>query len=635
MLGVAGAAGLAGCGGGDGTATPGGSADTPTATPTDTEAMDQTQTQDFGDTATATPTDQPLPEPSGTYDTVTGASYETLNPLYNSEAGAGTAIGYALDYGYAFDDQQQVFPQHYDLTTDSGQVWVFTLRENLQFSDPYGQVTASDYVYQIQELHQNDTFPTADSTSWPSEYNVTQNGEFEFQVELPGTNILWPQTFEPLLYPIPQDLVQPYVEEEDVEGMRQDTELLELEFTGNLGAYTMEEWNRGSGTTYTRNDDYYIQDIPNAPNIYGGAPYFEGVTTSVVPEQSARLGALETGEADSASIPPSQFQEYQQNDSVSVNQIPQPYNEKITLNMRDNGWSAGPGNLFRHVPFRQAMAMAINKQELIDGVWRGLARPHYTWQPQFSRWYPSDVDFPEFGQGDMYGSEVARERAQQAFEMSEYDYAFDGDTMVNPEGDQVTLDFYWFANDDTDGLMAEYVAQELNQNLGMNINVESVTAGPWVNDYAQIPEDRWVEPGTEVEYNGKTFTWDSPGPFNPGPRNVTSNEPWDMSIVYGLNTYPRNPLTNNAFFDGAGGSFNFGGYYPDFNAQELFEQARNANSTEELQSIFNEMFVALAEEQPYIMLVFPDDIIGYNPNLVGPIENFSNGWNFPAWRFEE
>ena len=634
MLGVAGAAGLAGCGGGDGTATPG-SADTPTATPTATEATDQTQTQDFGDTATPTPTEQPLPEPSGTYDTVTGASYETLNPVFNSENGAGIAIGYALDQGYTFNDRQELVPLHYDLTTDNGEVWVFNVRENLQFSDPYGQVTADDYVYLIQEVHQNSAIPSAASSNWSSEYNVTQNGEFEFQVELTGTNILWPQTFTPLLYPIPQDLVQPYVEDEDVEGMRQDTELLELEFTGNLGAYTMDAWNRGSGTTYTRNDDYYAQDIPNAPDIWGEAPYFEGVTTSVVPEEQSRLGALQSGEADVASIPPDRYREFDQMDSVSVKQIPQPYNEKVTLNMRDNGWSAGPGNLFRYVPFRQAMAMAINKQDLIDGVWRGLARPHYTWQPQFSRWYPSDADFPRFGQGDMYGADVAQERAMEAFEMSDHDYAFDGDTMVNPDGDQVELDFFFFANDNTDQLMAEFVAQELEENLGMAVNVEGVTAGPWVNDYAQIPQDRWVDAGTEVEYKDKTFTWEQPGPFNAGPRNVTSNEPWDMSIVYGLNTYPRNPLTNNAFFDGASASFNLSCYYPDFDASGLFEQARNATSTEELQSIFTEMFVSLAEEQPYIMLVFPDDITGYNPNLIGPIENFSNGWNFPAWRFEE
>jgi peptide/nickel transport system substrate-binding protein len=602
--------------------------DTATATTTDGDGGD-----DDGSTATDTEEGE-LPTVSGTYDEVTGAAYETLNPLFNTEAGAGDAIGFALDQGYTFDAQQDVFPLHYELSTDQGQVWVFSIREDLQFSDPYGQVTASDYVYQIQELHQNPDFPTAQSTDWRSEYNITQNGELEFQVELPSSNALWPRTFEPLLYPIPQDLVQPYVEDGDVEGLRQDTELLELQFTGNLGAYTLDEWNRDSGTVYSRNEDFYAKDIPNAPDAWSNAPYFEGASTSVVREQSARLGALETGEADAASIPPSRFQEFVDKDNVNVFQIPQPFNEKITMNMRDNGWNAGPGNLFRLVPFRQAMAMAINKQNLIEGIYRGLARPHYTWQPQFSQWYPSDADFPQFGQGDMYGAEVARERAREAFEMSEFDYGFDGDTMVNPSGDQVTLDLYHIAGDETDQLMAEFIAQELGNNLGMNINVNSITGGPFVSDYAQIPQDRYVEAGTSVEYKGKTFTWEEPGAFNAGPRSVTSNEPWDLSVVYGLNTYPLNPLTNNAFFDGASASFNFCGYYPDFDARGLFERARNATSTEELQSIFTEMFVNLAREQPYIMLVFPDDIVGYNPRLDGPIENFSNGWNSPAWHFD-
>jgi peptide/nickel transport system substrate-binding protein len=594
-----------------------------------------TATESGGIDDSETPTDRPLPEPSGTYDVVTGTSYEMLNPLYNTEDGARRAIGFALEQGYTFDDQQQLVPLHYDLTTDRGQVWVFDVRENLQFSDPYGQVTAEDYVYQIQQLHQNDSFSTNYSDNWPSEYNVTQNSEFEFQVELPDTNILWPQTTEPIMYPIPKDLVQPYVEDEDVEGIRQDTELLELQFTGNLGGYTMDEWNRGSGTTYTRNEEYYARDIPNAPDIWGNAPYFEGASTSVVSERSARLGALETGEVDEADVPPSQYQEFADNDSVSVTRIPQSFNEKITMNMRDNGWSAGPGNLFRHIPFRQALAMAINKQDLIEGPLRNLAKPQYTWQPEFSRWYPVDADFPNFGQGDMYGADVAQERAQEAFGMSEYDYAFEGDTMVNPDGNQVTLDIHFFSNDDTDQLMAEFIAQELGNNLGMNVNVNGVTAGPWISDYVQFSQEERVEPGTSVEYKGKTFTWDAPSSTNPGPRIVTSNEAWDMAIVYKLNTYSRNPLKNNAYFDGASGSFNFGGYYPEFNASELFEQARNANSTEEVQSIFSELFVNVAEEQPYVMLVYPDSTVGYNSDLVGPIANFSNGWNFPAWRFEE
>ena len=629
MLGMAGIAGVAGCQSG------GGGTDTATSTEaTGTETGAETETQGFGETATPTETGGQLPSVSGTYDTVTSAAYSTLNPIFNTEAGAGGAIGYALDQGYGFDDRQNLFPQQYDLSTDNGQVWVFTVRENLQFSDPYGQVTAEDYVYQIRQLHQNDAFPTADSSSWPSNINVTRNSEFEFQAELPNPNILWPRTFDPLMYPIPKDLVQPYVEEEDVEGLRQDTELLELQFTGNLGGFKLDEWNRGSGTTYTRNENYYIRDIPNAPDSFGNAPYFEGASTSVVQEQSARLGALETGEADSASIPPTRFEEFRQKDSVATFQIPQPFNVPLSVNMRDNGWSAGPGNLFRYIPFRQAMAMAIDKRSLIDGVYRGLAEPHYTWQPRFSQWYPGDEALSEytFGQGDLYGPEVARERARRAFEMSEHDYGFDGDTMIDPSGDQVTLELYHSAGQETERLTGEFAAQELGNNLGMQVNVNAIDGTRFDSEFWQGEP---VESGTSTTYRDKEFTWQRPTPTNPGPRSATSSQGWDLSLVFGLNTFPRNPLTNTAFFDGATGFYNPIGYYPQFNAGELWDRAEQATSTSELEEIFTEIFVNLAREQPYVMLVFTDGLNGYNPDLVGPIENFSNGWNFPAWHFEQ
>ena len=630
-LGVAGIAGFAGCqGDGDGgTET---AADTPTDTPPESGTDTGTNTQDFGETATeSTPVNQ-LPEPSGTHDTVTSAAYTTLNPLYNTEAGAGDAIGFALDGGYTFDDQQEYFPLLYDMSTDSGQVWVFEVREGLEFSDPYGEVTAESFTYQIQELHQTDWAGTADSASWGSDVNVEQTGTYEFQAELPSPNILYPESFDPLLYPVPKDLVQPYIEEQDAEGLRQDEELLELQFTGNLGAFVLDEWNRGSGTTYTRNDDYYIQNIDEGPDLFEGAPYFEGASTSVVQEQSSRLGALETGEADVASIPPTRFQEFDEKDSVNVLQIPQPYNEIISVNMRDNGWNAGPGNLFRHIPFRQAMAAAINKQNLIDGVFQGLAAPHYTWQPRWSRFYPEGADLSTFGSGDQYGSDYARGLAEDAFEMSEHDYAFDGDTMVNPDGDQVALTFYHSAGQETERLESEFAAQELNNNLGMNVQVEAIDGTRFDNEYWS---NNPVEPGTTATVNGEEYTWNAPSPNNGGPRSATSNQAWDMSMVFGLNTFPRNPLTNQFFFDGPNSFYNPVGYYPEFNAPELFQQAREATSVEEVEQAFAEIFVNVAKEQPYIMLAFPDGLTGYNPDLVGPIENFSNGWNFPAWRFEE
>ncbi|OYR65949.1 ABC transporter substrate-binding protein, partial [Halorubrum ezzemoulense] len=239
-------------------------------------------------------------------------------------------------------------------------------------------------------------------------------------------------------------------------------------------------------------------------------------------------------------------------------------------------------------------------------------------------------DFPRFGVGDLYGSEVARNLAREAFEESEYDYGFDGDVMVNPEGDQVEIDIYHSAASETNQLLAEFIAQELENNLGISVTPEAIDGTRFSNEYySGDPEG-----GTDT-VNGEEVEWSNPGPRNPGPRSVTSNEAWDMSVNFGLNTYPLNPLTNQTFFDGANANFNPVGYYPQFDVESLFEQARQATSRDEIRQAFVDIFANLAREQPYIMLTLGDDIIGYNPDLTGPIENFSNGWDLPAWHIDD
>jgi peptide/nickel transport system substrate-binding protein len=570
------------------------------------------------------------PSVSGTYDTVTASSFSTLNPLYNTSSGAGTAIARALDQGYTFDLDGEYFPLLYDMSTDDdGSVWVFDVREGLSFSDPYGDVTAESFVYQIQELHQTDWAATAQSSSW-GDVTVEQTGEFQFQAELSEAQLLWPESYDPLLYPIPRDLVEPYVDEEDAEGLQQDEELLNLSFAGNLGGYVLDEWERGAGTTYTRNDDYYVQDIDEGPDRFANAPYFEGASIDVVEERASRLAALETGEADSAGIPPERFSEFEGNPQVSTYRIPQPFNRILSVNMRDNGWNAGPGNLFRHTAFRQGLAAAIGKEELIAGIFRGLAQPHYTWQPSWSEWYPGDDAVTQFGVGDQYGGEVARGLVEEALAESEFDYRFDGETLVTPKGETITLDLYHLAGGETSQLIAEFIAGEFADKFGIEVTVEAI-------DGVRFQRDYWTaEPqGGTATIDGEEVTWDQPTPNNPGPRSVTSAESWDMSIVLGLNTYPQNPLTNEAFFDGANSFYNPVGYYPEFDAAGIFERARGADSEDALQEPFTELFRNLAVEQPYVMLAFGDDLIGYNPDLVGPTENFFNGWDFPAWYFDE
>ncbi|EMA45484.1 ABC transporter substrate-binding protein [Halococcus saccharolyticus] len=623
-IGVAGAAGLAGCsggggGGGDGTSQSGGGNGSNGSQPsnaTNGSALggDGNET---GNQSNETSSGG-VPEVGGTYSTITSSSPETLNPLYNTEDGAGDLISYALDLGYGFRPGTEYFPRLYDMTTDQGNVWVAKLRENLEFGGDYGEVTAEDFVYQITELHQSEWAATADASSWPSEVNVEATGDYEFQIELPNSNALYPETYDPLLYPIPMELMQPYVEEQNADGLRQDEELLGLGFAGNMGAYTLDSRNRSSSLTYKRNENYYLRDAEGVPERFSEAPYFDTLEVQIVPESQSRLAALEAGETDSASVPFNRVSKFRNLERTDVYVIPQPYNEVCVYNMRDNGWNAGPGNLFRKKKFRQGLGCAVNKQRLSKGVFRGFADVEYTWQPQWSKWYPDDnSNIMQFGTGDLYGPEATQSRIKEA--ISDTDYGYSGGNLKNPNGETVTLSLYHSAGQPTERSMADFIAQEFKQNAGINVEVSAIQG-------AQFSREYWQQ---QIPDNPDQYEW-SEGSNNAGPREVTSANPWDMTVVFGLNTYPLNPTTASVFFQ-KDSAYNPYGYYPSWNASELFERASNATSEEELQPIFNEIFAKISEDQPMGMLAFPADTIGYATGINGPQENFFSEWDFSAW----
>jgi peptide/nickel transport system substrate-binding protein len=557
---------------------------------------------------------------------MTSSPYETLNPLYNDEYGVGVAIEYALDPTYGFRPGTEQLPLTVEFSSDDNEVWVASVRENLEFADPYGEVTAETFMYQIQEVQQTEWANTADSTNWyrnDEPINVEQTGTYEFQIELSSPDPLYLETYDPYMYPVPVDLMKPYVDEEDAEGLRQDEELLELAFTGNVGAFSLDEWNRSSGVVYSRNDDYYLQEADNLPDKFENAPYFEGLEVSVVQEESSRLAALETGEADTAAVPPNRVAEFQDLDSTYVSVQPQSYNEVCAYNMRDNGWTAGPGNLFREKEFRQGIACAVDKERLVEGVYRDYADVEYTWQPPWSKWYPGDDALMTFGTGDLYGPEETRSRIEEALGNVDHDYRYDGERLVTPDGDQVTLQMYHSAGQNTEQNFAQFIAQEFSENAGIEVEVNAI-------DGVKFSEDYWQQ---EVPDDPDQYEW-SEGPNNAGPREVTSANAWDLSVVFGLNAYPLNPLTAEVFFL-KDSFYNPYGYYPSWNAEELFTQAKNAESEDELKEILGEIFAKISEDQPMGMLAFPSDTIGYNNSVQGPIENYFSSWDFPAWHFEE
>ncbi|MFC6952753.1 ABC transporter substrate-binding protein [Halorubellus litoreus] len=606
VMGIAGAAGLAGCASGP--------------DPTETSASTTEEDQGFS-TGTQEPTTQveELPEVGGTYTDIISSTITTLNSMYNSEATAGALITNTIDPSYGFKPGQVQFPQLFELTSDDNRVWSAKLRENLQWSEPYGQLTAEDYVYMIKNLHQTEWSGTSASSDWyrnGEPITVEKNGKYQFDIKLEEPDPLFPKkpvTWE--MQVVPKDLIKPFVDEEDVQGLKENQELIDLSYTGNLGPYKLENWERQSKLTFTRNEDYYAREADDLPKLFEKAPYFERIETQIIKEPAARVGSLKTGDGDEVGLEPSQAVNLEGNENVNLNVAPQPYNRPIFYNMRANGWKP-----FRKQGVRQALGCAIDKQKYVKGVQRDYANPQFTWQPQWSPWYNDDT-VDKYGVGDLYGKEATQSRMKDA--LSGTNYSYDGDKLVDGNGDQVELKLMYQSGQAIEKSTAQFIQQEFGKNAGIKVNIESIGGLKFVTDYFRQQEPE----------NPDELEW-SAGANNYGPRDkVTSKKSWDMGLIYGLNTYPMTPTSSDVFFlkDAA---FNATGYYPSYDLETLYEDARTASSDEERKEVLGELFGKLSKDQPMGMLSLGTSITGYSPSVKGPEEEFFNGWNFQTWRKE-
>jgi peptide/nickel transport system substrate-binding protein len=484
-------------------------------------------------------------------------------------------------------------------------------------------MTAEDWVYMITNVFQGEEnwsgYPNADD--WfrlnpdsgrlepiPVERTGTRTFEislFEVDPSFPFKPTLWRQQC------IPKGILEKYVPDRDTEGLQQDEELNTLAYAGNLGPYTYDAWERESRYTVTRNEEYYLTDVDGVPERFREAPYFDEQVTRVISEESTRLGALESGEVDSAGVPPDKAARFQNLPNVNVNVTPQPFARILVYNMRANGWEP-----FRSKAVRQALGFAVDKELIVNDVLRGYGQVAQTMQPRWSQWY-DDSEVTEYGVGDQYGPERTRSALESA--LSDTEYAYDGERLVDGSGEQVTLSIYYDSGQSTEGTIAEFVAQEFSDNAGIDVQPEAVSS--FQSNYAENSAPEGAEP-----------EWTA-GVFNGGPRDVaTSAEPWDMSINLQFNTYPFTPASSKGFFERRGG-INFYGYYPEEDIASLYEQASATTDEQRRQELFGEAFGLVNDEQPFGFLAMPSSVTGYAEDVRGYDEEFNTGWDSQTWYF--
>jgi len=348
---------------------------------------------------------------SGTYKIGVGSGAKTLNPLRSNDTSSDARIELQLDGAYALvgdeSEFQGLWVESYSQSDDATE-YEFTLRDGLQWGNGYGQMTADDWVYYIENVKQADV-------NWAGDVNfdqfkqggepmgVEKTGELSFKLTLPSPDPLFIK--KPVMwaaYCLPQGLLEPYVQRVAEASSKEDktsignelnksAEIQEVQYAGNLGPYTYNRWDRDAVYVADRNDDYYGA---NTVADWGDVPYFEQIQYQVFGEQSTRVSAFKTGEVQQTGVPQGQFETLQGNDDINIIQTPTAFCGMMVYNQRANGWEE-----LRQQGVRQALSTAVPKQVITEQINRGLADMAFTHQPEYSQWY-SDEQVTRFGGPD-------------------------------------------------------------------------------------------------------------------------------------------------------------------------------------------------------------------------------------------
>lgn len=123
------------------------------------------------------------------------------------------------------------------------------------------------------------------------------------------------------------------------------------------GPFRVREWIRGQSLTLVPYEGYYEE----------GKPYLDRVVFKIVPDQVNLITQLKSGEVDyMESIPPAEVDKLRKED-YGINIFSFPSRAYLYV-----GWN-GKHPLFRDVNIRRAMTMAIDRNEIIENLYYGLA----------------------------------------------------------------------------------------------------------------------------------------------------------------------------------------------------------------------------------------------------------------------
>jgi peptide/nickel transport system substrate-binding protein len=329
------------------------------------------------------------------------------------------------------------------------------------------------------------------------------------------------------------------------------------------GPFELTSWKRGEELTFVRNIHYFR-----------GAPRAQQMIAREVPDINTDLVMLRAGQLDWSLLSPAQRLALGPDTKLKIVYAPFAGFGAIAFNCRK-----AP---FDDVRMRRAVAMAIDRHRLSDGITRGQYPVTDSDQPVFSWAYDATARLP--------ASDAAS--ADRTFDALGWTRGPDGVRRKN--GEPLTIDFVTFPEGDTAVRTAEYV-QAMLRERGINVDVKKVSLSQF---YLPKTEGGLLLSGT---FDMAYIAW------------RTGADPDDSNIVT------------------CGGVSNYAGYC-NATVDALEAQALTATSLPVRKRLYSLIQHSLATDVPYDFLYAPKYGFAEQPGLTGLRPSpFSPTWNSWEW----
>lgn len=406
------------------------------------------------------------PEPAGPEGTIVIRNMGNLtswNPALTND-GASTQARSLLWPALINTDETSGAPvpglQTWEVSDDS-LTYTFTIRDDAVWSDGI-PISSADVKFMIEAIQSDIETVYESAVEQIAEVNIID--EKTYEIVLSEINCAFLSSLSGIR------LLPSHKYAEDFTDF--ETSGFNMNPTISGGPYILDDWAPTEFEAFTANPDYW-----------GGAPSIPNLVNRVMEDPTIGVQALQAGEVDYMTMQGDLFQQITNKDGLNWVSYPQTSVGFLSLNWADpndpqpaydedgNPVEQTPHPLFGDVRVRQAVAMGINVQDLIDAMGPDGGTPLVGPVSPLSGWAYND-DLPRYP----YDPEAAMALLEEAGWVDE-----DGNGVREKDGEPLAFTIAYSSILQMFETEALIIQDQLNQ-IGFDVSVEHYEWGNYIEE---------------------------------------------------------------------------------------------------------------------------------------------------------